>query len=140
MYRERFEHKAASIDARVVFAPGEGAPVNISYTEKSRLTLEKNVPLKLFCAGKALCGAAEFLDLYRKKIDALPPPEDNITNYQLRLSGEERMVFATLLPTAAAIKYREPNLAAKELLAAVKDYCIMEICRALTAQSALSRR
>jgi hypothetical protein len=140
MYRERFECKASSINAQVVFAPGEGAPVNISDPEKSYLTFEKNAPLKLFGAGKALCGAAEFLDAYLKKITALPPLEENITNYQLRLRGEDRMVFATLLPTAAAIKYREPNLSTKELLTMVKDYCIMEICRVLAAQTALSRR
>jgi hypothetical protein len=128
-YRKRFECKSSSINAAVLPARGEGAPVNIFPPENSSLTFEKNPPLRLFGAGKALCGAAEFLDIYRKKISALPPLTDNITNYQFGLSDEERMVFTTLLPAAAAIKYREPSLSAKELLARVKNYCAAEICR-----------
>jgi hypothetical protein len=38
-----------------------------------------------------------------------------------------RMVFTTLLPAAAAIKYRHTDYDAKALIAAVKDYCITEI-------------
>ncbi|MDR2097381.1 MAG: DUF115 domain-containing protein [Spirochaetaceae bacterium] len=134
MYREKFEQTASFSGAEVVLAPGEGAPVNFFPVKKPGFSFVMNPEIRLFGAGKVLCGAEEFLDSYRKIIAELPPLKENITDYQRRLSDAQRLVFTTLLPTAAAIKYRETNAGAKELLAAVKDYCITEICRVSSAR------
>ncbi|MDR2795775.1 MAG: DUF115 domain-containing protein [Spirochaetaceae bacterium] len=139
MYREKFEQKVSSTGIRLNAAPGEGALINFcpagtdDRQDDQNLMFEINAPVQLLAAGKPLCGAKEFLETYRKEINELPLPEENITIYQRKLSDMEHLVFTTLLPTVAAIKYRCAELGAKELLSAVKNYCMTEIARVSAA-------
>jgi hypothetical protein len=140
MYRKSFEQKAAFVAvsgaARVSVAAGEGAPVNCSAPEDPLVTPGGSMePVQLFAAGKILCGAKMFLETYRNEIEELPLPDGNITDYQHGLTGMRRLVFTTLLPAAAAIKYKRPDYSAKELIAAVKNHCIDEISRVQAAES-----
>ncbi|MDR2445395.1 MAG: DUF115 domain-containing protein [Spirochaetaceae bacterium] len=131
MYREKFEQKALSANIVLYTAPGEGAPVSLStaggYSSNPGLIFETNRPVQLLAAGKPLCSAKGFLETYRKKVSELPLSEDNITIYQRKLSDMQHLIFTTLLPAAAAIKYRCAGFSTKELLYAVKNYCIAEI-------------
>jgi hypothetical protein len=139
MYRDKFEQKVSSANIMLNAAPGEGAALKFSVADACRgnpnLTFEINMPLQLLAAGKTLCGAKEFLETYRKKICELPLPKENITIYQRKLSDIQHLVFTTLLPAAAAVKYRCAESSAKELLSAVKDYCITEISRVCATRS-----
>jgi hypothetical protein len=142
MYREKFEEKILSVAADVNIAAGEGARIYSDPETKNKnriFSFEKMEPARLFAAGKTLCDAEEFLNIYRNEINGLPLPEKNITNYQRKLSDSQRFVFMTLLPAAAAIKYRDTkdcvaNYGAKELLTSVKSYCVEEISRVLNSK------
>jgi hypothetical protein len=135
LYRKKFEQKASFINAGISIAPGEGAPVMFSKPETHGRDTQKEGPAHIFAAGKAFCGAKEFLSFYRKNINELPLPEENITNYQRKLPDMQRLVFTTLLPAAAAIKYRTgADYGVKELLADVKTYCLTELSRVMDAQ------
>ncbi|MDR2344373.1 MAG: DUF115 domain-containing protein [Spirochaetaceae bacterium] len=130
MYREKFEEKVLSAGIRLNTAPGEGAPVKFSAAacrDNPDLIFEMNTPVQLLAAGSPVCGAKEFLETYRREISELPSPEENITVYQRKLSGTQYLVFTTLLPALAAIKYRRADLGVKELLSAAKNYCASEI-------------
>ncbi|MDR3356586.1 MAG: DUF115 domain-containing protein [Spirochaetaceae bacterium] len=133
VYRQKIEQKADASAVELNAAPGEGAPFSFSADRagggrlEAGIFFEANKPVRLLAAGKPLCGAKEFLEAYRKRISELPLPEENITVYQRKLSDMQNLVFTTLLPAAAAIKYRRAGLDAKELLASVKNYCIEEI-------------
>ena len=131
MYREKFEQKVSSANMVLYTAPGEGAPVKFSAAGNCGgnpdLIFEVNKPVQLLAAGKPLCGAKEFLETYRKKVSELPLPEDNITVYHRKLSDMQHLIFTTLLPADAAIKYRCAGFSTKELLSAVKNYCMSEI-------------
>ncbi|MCL2043495.1 MAG: DUF115 domain-containing protein [Treponema sp.] len=113
-YRRCFEEKASAMEAEVTLARSRNEPLvfgrNAAGTGK-RIT-------SLFAPGKALMGAAEFLERYKQAIAALP-----VQN----LTDSEKRVFTTLLPQAAAIKRRCPEMTAPELLDAVKSYCINKI-------------
>jgi hypothetical protein len=143
MYREKFEQKVSSANIVLNAAPGEGAAVKFSAADGGSGNpnlIFGNMPLQLLAAGKPLCGAKDFLETYRKNIGELPLPEENITIYQRKLSDMQRLIFTTLLPAAAAVKYRCAEGSAKELLSAVKDYCITEISRVCAARSGFLKK
>jgi hypothetical protein len=76
-------------------------------------------------------GARDFLAGYRAKITALPSPEGGISAYLEGLNREEGVVLTTLLPAAAAIKHRGPELSSREILGEVKSWCLEELDRVL---------
>ncbi|MDR2659016.1 MAG: DUF115 domain-containing protein [Spirochaetaceae bacterium] len=131
MYRKKFEQKISSVDAEINAAEGGGAHIVFNNGSISG----KNEPARVFSAGKALCGAKDFLYSYRKNIDNLPLPEENITDYRLNLPENQKLIFTTLLPTAAAVKYRSSDLGVKDLLSNVKTFCLTEISRVLDTLS-----
>ncbi|MDR2369938.1 MAG: DUF115 domain-containing protein [Treponema sp.] len=122
-YRKKLEEKAARSAAEVFPVPGKGAAVGI-------IKREPRVPreLRIFAAGAAKKGAAEFLREYRAGILALPLKSG------LRIPGgladDQRLLLATLLPQAAAIKGRN-NIRTAELLGEVAAWCADEIDRVL---------
>ncbi|MDR0315599.1 MAG: DUF115 domain-containing protein [Treponema sp.] len=126
-YRRSFEEKASRIDAEIIPIPGMGAPVHIerkSHTGHAR-------QLRIFAAGRAQMGSDEFLEQYRQAIAALPIPGIDSGAYIQRLNTEQRQVFTTLLPLAAALKKRQSGLTTGELIEEVKHHCIHEIDRVL---------
>ena len=113
-YRKRFEEKASSMAAEVTITRGLGDSLMF---KGSAAGTGKNIT-SLFSAGKALMGANEFLEKYKQAIAALP-----LQN----LTDAEKRVFTTLLPQAAAIKRRCPEMTTPELIETVKQYCINKI-------------
>ncbi|MDR1858947.1 MAG: DUF115 domain-containing protein [Treponema sp.] len=132
-YRRRFEEKASRMEAKITAAPGLGMP--LAFSEKAPGTgagAGKNAASP-FAPGKALAGAGQFLERYRQDIISLPVPGENgnASAYLRHLSENQRRIFLTLLPQAAAIKHRLPELAAGDLINEVKRYCVNEIDRVL---------
>ena len=121
-YRRRFEEKAALMEAETIPVPGLGAPIHIRRKPAPRAGERQ---LKLCAPGKARQSAAEFLEQYRREIRALPLPGER------RFGPGEEQVLTTLLPQAAALKRRRPELKPAELIDAVKQYCVDQIGRVL---------
>jgi hypothetical protein len=128
-YREGFEQKACGMDANVTAIPGQGAPLHIDHHKSPN---ETGRFLRVFAPGKPQMAYAEFLEQYQKAIDALPLPKTENGAYVQNLDAEEGRILATLLPQAAALKHRRPELGTGELIAMVKRYCADEIDRVLT--------
>ncbi|GHV92124.1 hypothetical protein AGMMS50268_26270 [Spirochaetia bacterium] len=125
LYRERLEQKAALMQSKVYPAPGLGAPITIRQKDGQ----ERRRDLRLFSSGRSRMGAADFLALYREEIRSLKPMRGDFTTYLRSLEDRERLVLATLLPQAAAIRRRETGLAPAEIIELVREYCIREIDR-----------
>jgi hypothetical protein len=124
-YRERLEEKCLSLKARVIPAEGLGAPIHIPPVVNPGPPDEKT--LQHFPSGTPKMKATEFLSLYREKIKRLPAVRENSTLLFKSLTPEEQIILTTLLPAAAAIKRRNPDLKTAELIEETKSYCIREI-------------
>jgi hypothetical protein len=122
-YRAMLEEKAAAADALVRPVPGRGTPIRVHQTGQKKSPRH----LRIFAAGQERISAGAFLEDYRNNIKALPSPGEDIHAYLHTLSGEERAVFITLLPQAAAIKRREKGLTPADIIEAARDYSIGEI-------------
>jgi len=85
--------------------------------------------------------ASQFLEQYRHDIAALPvfgstaggSADVSSAAYLQNLHTDEKRVFITLLPQAAAFRHRRPELAAPELIETVKSYCVNEIDKVLNS-------
>ena len=122
-YRKRFEQKASAMSAEVIAAKGLGVPLEIN---RKNNRAGGGYSGGAFTAGKASKSAAEFLEQYRRDIDNLPVPggTKSAAAYLRELDENGRRIFATLLPQAAAIRHRRPELDAGGLIDGVKRYCI----------------
>jgi hypothetical protein len=127
IYRERLEEKSALLRAELIPIPGMGAAVNV---RARRGRNEEPPPLRW---GKPSLGAEDFLAGYRDRIRALPLPGGGISAWLEKLNPEERFVLATLLPEAAALKRRFPELKTGALIEAAAAYCRAEIEKVLNA-------
>ena len=137
-YRKTFEDKISTMEGRVSAAPGGGIPLSIRQIPPlygmapdigSRI-------FNLFAPGKTIMNANRFLEQYRRDIAVLPvigSTNYNTGIYLRNLGVDERRVFVTLLPQAAALKHRHPELSTPELIEAVKRYCVNEIDRVLNS-------
>jgi hypothetical protein len=120
-YRQKLEEKAGKMDAHITIAEGQGAPVKLPRKIPSAGRDKAPPP---FTAGKAKMSGNEFLEQYKNKIAALPAA--GADNFQ-GLNPENRQVLTTLLPLAAALKYRNPRLSTADLLEMAKDFCVKKI-------------
>jgi len=124
-YRKKLEEKAAAMDAQISCAIGLGAPVNLFKSHNGTVKrMETHAPAK-----KTDKSGIEFLEQYRGDIAALPDAKGE--NYFSMLSAEQQQVFTTLLPIAATIKHRNPQLKTGDLIEEVKRFCTQEIDRVL---------
>jgi hypothetical protein len=76
-------------------------------------------------------GGKEFLASYREKIVGLPALNGGVQAYIETLNGDDRLIFTTLLPAAAAVKRREPELRGKALMEAARLFCVSALDRVL---------
>jgi hypothetical protein len=125
-YRKMLEEKTGSIRTRVIPAPGMGAPLRIRENQKPHPHT-----IWLFAPGSPAMKVRDFLTEYREKICALPVMEGTAWTYLRNLNHEEYLILTTLLPQAAAIKRRNPQMSTGELIKAVRDYSLEEIDRVL---------
>jgi hypothetical protein len=123
-YRANFVQKAFAMSAEVSAAQGRGIPLIIDKKPSSPPSVTRNRVFSLFAPGKMLMDANRFLEQYRRGIEALP-----LFNHETYrgLETDQRRVFITLLPQAAAFRHRHPELSIPDLVEEVKRYCVDEI-------------
>jgi len=124
-YRLRLEEKSLRMEAALFPAEGLGAPIRLRQAENRKQNF------KTFSVGKAATQAEDFLLFYKNKIASLPKPEKTAALYLESLKDEERAVFATILPLAAAIKNRDSIAGFRELIEEAKAYTIKQIDKVL---------
>jgi hypothetical protein len=124
-YRKSFVQKVLTMEADVSAAQGRGMPLLFdSIGKPSRPVDPRNRVFSLFAPGKMMMDANRFLEQYRRDIEALPVfSHETFRGLEL----EQRRVFITLLPQAAAFRHRHPDLSIPDLVEAVKRYSIDEI-------------
>jgi len=124
-YREALEKKCLNMDAALMPAKGLGAPIRVRQAEN------RNNNHRIFFIGEAATQAEDFLSLYKNAIASLPKPEKNAALYLGSLSDEQKSVFATILPLAAALKHRNSIADYRELFEETKAYTIKQIDKVL---------
>jgi hypothetical protein len=88
-----------------------------------------------FGYGEAKTSVTAFLKQYRNDIAALPVPDAaGAGTYLNSLNAGVQRTAVTLLPLAAAIKHRRPELGISELFEEVKKYGVNVIDRVLTVR------
>jgi hypothetical protein len=133
-YREGLEAKARAIDGTVIPVRGLGAPIGI-VPKPERTAFYAPQTLRLFSPGNASEKAGVFLERYRSEIKNLPLPGESSARYIRDLGDEQKSILSTLLPAAAAIKRRKPELERTPLFEAVKEYCLRELDSVLEPQN-----
>jgi hypothetical protein len=125
-YREKLEEKAAGMTALISSAKGEGAPVNLT-----RKKVNNNVKTSVFKieTGKPDISGIDFLKQYRDGIADLPKADN--ANYLSKLDIKSKQILNTILPTAAAIRRRNPRLKYKDLIEETKHFCVNQINKVL---------
>jgi hypothetical protein len=126
-YRESLEAKGERMGARLIPARGLGAPITLRQGRR-----EKGPPPPGPAMGAAL-SAREFLGGYREQIRALPPMPAGTSpgGYLAGLGDQGRLILATLLPLAAALRRKEPELRGGELIERTRNYGAAAIDRVL---------
>jgi hypothetical protein len=132
-YRKRFEQKASLMDAQVTAAPGMGIPFSINQKKSSPSSDARGRIFNLFAPGKILMDSSQFLERYRHDIAALPffGSNNDSGSWLRNLDNGQRRIFITLLPQAAALKHRRPELSTGELIEEVKRCSTEEIERVM---------
>jgi hypothetical protein len=120
-YRQKLEEKAGKMDAHITITEGQGAPVKLP---RRMVFNRKGEARASFATGKAKMSGNEFLEQYKSKIAALPA---SVAVGFHALNPESREVLTTLLPLAAALKYRNPGIKTGDLLEEVKRLCVKKI-------------
>jgi len=124
-YREALEKKCLNMDAALMPAKGLGAPIRVRQVDNRK---NKN---RIFYFDKPATQAEDFLLQYKNKIASLSKPEKNAALYLVSLSDEQRSVFATILPLAAALKHRNSTFDFREAIEKTKSYTIKQIEKVL---------
>lgn len=128
-YRVRLEYLINTMDIEVIQKTGMGKPLNIK---------EANHPLSktgtfhtLFSAGRSEKSWLEFIEEYHKKVRLLPPPYSPINKYFKSLSSEDKNIWLTQFPAAAAIRETEDihELKDTDILEKVKVWSLSKIDR-----------
>jgi hypothetical protein len=131
-YRKKLEEKASMMNAQIFAAGGQGAP--IFFNKKQRADREQKTISneQRTAGGKSLAVSSEqFLQQYYNDITALPASGN--ADYLPGLGEKDNQVFTTLLPLAAAIKYRNPHLKTNDLIEETKRRGATEIEQVLAA-------
>lgn len=129
-YKEHLERFAAASPMEIVPMRGKGVEIHVP-ARAAHVRRER----RMFAAGPARCGAAEFLVGYMDSLKALPPPRDPAVSYLASLGREERDLWTTLLPAASSFQRsagREFPLAPAELLEATRTWAISAVEEALS--------
>ncbi|GHV54688.1 hypothetical protein AGMMS49579_15780 [Spirochaetia bacterium] len=126
-YRERLEEKLITTNAEICPVPGMGAPITV----RRQSGHSGRRDLKIFSSGRARMSAEDFLSKYREGILSLKPMNADLNTYLRSLEDSERLILATLLPQAAAIRRRKNELAPAEIIERVREYCVSEIDRVI---------
>ena len=128
-YKEHLERFAA--DSSMEVRPFRGMGVEIRTPEGRK---PRRSETRLFSAGRAACGAADFLEDYLADLEGLPPPRDPAIPYMSSLGDRERDLWTTLLPAASAFQRSlgaGSALRPSELLETTRSWAMSAIREAL---------
>lgn len=129
-YRQRLESALADKGLKI-FPPEEiGLPIQIKPEVKRR---KRDVIGQIFSAGAPSCDWKSFLSSYLAGVKGLPKPVQPLGNYFRELSDNQRTLWVTLYPAAAALKnhYANRQISGVELLNQVREWTDSLISRYL---------
>ncbi len=129
-YKTRLEEYINSIDCEIIQSPGKGMKLNIpsciSHTTQPTLK-------KIFAAGPYTVSWRQFLQNYLSLVEKLPEPYLPLGKYLKNLSMEERDIWFTQFPAAAAIRELDKlsDIPPSELLKRVREWTLSKITHIL---------
>jgi len=128
-YKQRLEVYLRETEARVIPLPGKGVPLNL----ESRHGKSGIRHGRIFAAGAPKMSWKSFLRQYRKGLEAIPAPSCPVSKYLFDLPFEQRSLWTTLYPAAAAFREHDPTDERREhlLLRRVRDWSLSVISRFL---------
>jgi hypothetical protein len=137
-YKERLEQSLRETPARIVQLPGPGVPLELPAGKPAAPPTGHGESHPdnirgMFAAGPPQTGWRVFLGSYGDDLRALPAPRSPVGAYFLELDDRERLLWTTLLPAAAALRERYPELRsdASRLLREVIEWSVGAVTRAL---------
>ncbi len=126
-YRDRMEHAAAHMPARVIQVRGRG----LSLRSLPGPSTPPEPTARPFAAGPCKSDWRVFLADYSAAVRQLPRPQEPVRKYLRVISGSQRDLWLTLLPAAAALKRSATGLSPADLLQEVRAWSLLKIDRAL---------
>jgi hypothetical protein len=125
-YKERLERYLQATTARLIPLPGNGVPLELP----SRRQQDARRNGQILAAGAPRTDWRSFLREYLKGLQRLPPPSAPISRYLYDLEEEQRSLWITLYPAAAAFREHDPQDTQREhrLLLRVRDWSV-EVAR-----------
>ncbi len=121
-YKERMEWLFRSIDVTIVHRPVKGIAFDLPQAHPPRAERMTG----MFSAGAPVTSADEFLAGYREELEQLPAPHNPVINYLHELTGEQRALWATLMPTLASLRAETKGSVTDgaRLLSRVRDFAL----------------
>ncbi len=125
-YQTRLEEYINTLDCEIIQIPGRGISLNIpSNIQRST----KSVLRKIFAAGPYTVSWRQFLQEYLSLVEKLPEPYLPLGKYLKNLSMEERDIWFTQFPAAAAIRELDKlsEVTPPELLKYVREWTLSKV-------------
>jgi hypothetical protein len=124
-YRQRLEAFASRSASQIIRHRGSGVQTLIQFNPDNSTGHAGRV----FASGRPFQKPAEFLAYYLKELEGLPDPREPAAIYLDDLSGRERDVWTTILPSAAALRRESGGQSASPvtLLAETREWCIKTV-------------
>ncbi|MDR2136446.1 MAG: DUF115 domain-containing protein [Treponema sp.] len=135
-YRAALEASGGRLAARLIPAPGLGAPIapETRFSRSARPARAESANGRVINSDTHAPPAREFLARYREQIRSLRAPGSSAGACLAGLGYEGRQILATLLPLAAAIRRKEPEQGAAGIVERARDYAAAAIDRVLAAR------
>jgi hypothetical protein len=125
-YKSRLESLLAGSESRIIQLPGRGLPLQLPTPPAAG----RHGTGRIMAAGAPLVPWRSFLERYLEGLRALPEPEPPLSRYLQKLPEEQRALWLTLLPAAAALRERL-HRQGHELLREVQSWSVGMVSRCL---------
>jgi hypothetical protein len=124
-YRERLEALGMRSSSEIIRHRGCGVRTSIQFRGSGKSGIQGRV----FASGRPFQRPDEFLAYYLAELEGLPCPHEPAATYLDDLTGRERDVWTTILPSAAAIRREagEHTPSPVDLLAETREWCIKTV-------------
>ncbi|MBN2551468.1 MAG: DUF115 domain-containing protein, partial [Spirochaetales bacterium] len=121
-YKERLERYLQASGARIIQLPGKGVPLELE-TEMPGSGGDRG---RMLAAGAPKTDWRVFLRDYLRALQSLPRPSPPISRYLYELDEQQRALWVTLYPAAAAFREHDPRDLNREhkLLRRVREWSI----------------
>ena len=121
-YRERIEALGRRSTSEIIRHRGNGVRTDIQFQGSKTDKIQG----RIFASGRPFQRPDEFLAYYLSELEGLPQPQEPAATYLDDLTGRERDVWTTILPSAAAIRREagENTPSPVALLSETRDWCI----------------